>query len=195
MKLPRGFRFAGTACGIKPHRPDLALVVSDVDAACAGAFTVNRAKAAPVVDAELRLPAEGMRAIVVNSGNANALTGEQGLEAVAIVVAETARALGVSDQQIVSASTGVIGMKLPHHKIVAAIPKLVETLAVEPDRAAEAIMTTDTTRKLASRTVTIGGVPVTIAAVCKGSGMIAPQLATTIALVVTDCAIDAEVLD
>ena len=195
MKLPRGFRWAGVACGIKPHRPDLALVVSDVDAACAGAFTVNRAKAAPVVDAEQRLPAEKMRAIVVNSGNANALTGDEGLQAVQIVVAATAEALGVAPAQVVSASTGVIGMKLPHHKIVAAVPKLVEQLSPEPDRAAEAIMTTDTTRKLASRTVTLGGVPVTVAAVCKGSGMIAPQLATTIALVVTDCAIDAEILD
>ncbi|MBA3498928.1 MAG: bifunctional glutamate N-acetyltransferase/amino-acid acetyltransferase ArgJ, partial [Deltaproteobacteria bacterium] len=195
MKLPRGFRWAGVACGIKPHRPDLALVVSDVDAACAGAFTVNRAKAAPVVDAENRLPAEHMRAILVNSGNANALTGQEGLEAVGIVVAAAAKALGIETSQIVTASTGVIGMKLPHHKIVAAMPKLVEQLSTEPDRAAEAIMTTDTTRKLASRTIALGGMPVTIAAVCKGSGMIAPQLATTIALIVTDCAIDAEVLD
>jgi len=195
MKFPRGFRWAGVACGIKPHRPDLALVVSDVDAACAGAFTVNRAKAAPVVDAENRLPAERMRAIVVNSGNANALTGDEGLQAVRIVLGATAKALGIDASQVVSASTGVIGMKLPHHKIVAAVPKLVDQLSAEPDRAAEAIMTTDTTRKLASRTITIGDVPVTIAAVCKGSGMIAPQLATTIALIVTDLAIDAEVLD
>ena len=76
MKLPRGFRWSGVACGIKPHRPDLALVVSEVDAACAGAFTVNRAKAAPVVDAENRLPAEKLRAILVNSGNANADRGK-----------------------------------------------------------------------------------------------------------------------
>src|SRR5690349_24805035 len=117
MKLPPGFRFAGVACGIKPHRPDLALVVSDVDAACAGAFTVNRAKAAPVVDAENRLPAERMRAIVVNSGNANALTGEEGIAAVGVVVAETAKTLGVDAAQVVSASTGVIGMKMPEHKI------------------------------------------------------------------------------
>ncbi len=195
MKLPRGFRFAGTACGIKPHRPDLALVVSDADAACAGAFTVNRAKAAPVVDAERRLPAERMRAIVVNSGNANALTGPAGLDAVAAVVSATGAALGVEPAQVVSASTGVIGMKLPHAKIVAALPRLCAELGPEPDRAAEAIMTTDTTRKLASRTITVGGAPVTLAGLCKGSGMIAPQPATTIAIVVTDCAIGAELLD
>jgi acetylglutamate kinase len=195
MKLPAGFRFAGTACGIKPHRPDLALVVSDLDAACAGAFTVNRAKAAPVVDAERRLPAEGMRAIVVNSGNANALTGPAGLDAVSVVLGATAAALGVQPHQVASASTGVIGMRLPHAKIVAAMPRLVAELGPEPDRAAEAIMTTDTTRKLASRSIAIGGVPCTLAGLCKGSGMIAPQLATTIAIVVTDCGITAELLD
>jgi acetylglutamate kinase len=195
MRLPRGFRFAGVACGIKPHRPDLALVVSDSDAACAGAFTVNRARAAPVVDADRRLPAERVRAIVVNSGNANALTGPEGLEAVRGVLGATASALGVAPDQVVSASTGVIGMRLPEHKIVAAIPRCVAELAAEPDRAAEAIMTTDTTKKLASRTFSIGGTEVTIAALCKGSGMIAPQLATTIAVVVTDLAISADALD
>ncbi|MBX3162268.1 MAG: bifunctional glutamate N-acetyltransferase/amino-acid acetyltransferase ArgJ [Deltaproteobacteria bacterium] len=195
MRLPAGFRFAGVACGIKPHRPDLALVVSDADAACAGAFTINRAKAAPVADAEARLPAEKIRAIVINSGNANALTGPAGRDAVATVLTATAAALGVDPAQVVSASTGVIGMLLPQHKIVAALPRCVAELSPEPDRAAEAIMTTDTTRKLASRTLKIGDTDVTLAAFCKGSGMIAPQLATTIAVVVTDCAIDAEVLD
>lgn len=195
MKLPGGFRFAGVACGIKPHRPDLALVVSDRDAACAGAFTVNRARAAPVVDADARLPAEGVRAIVINSGNANALTGPAGLDAVRAIVDATAAALGVRSEQVVSASTGVIGMKLPHHKIIAALPKCVGELSTEPDRAAEAIMTTDTTRKLASRTIDVDGVAVTLAGLCKGSGMIAPQLATTIAVVVTDAAIDADLLD
>ncbi len=195
MKWPRGFSFSGVACGIKPHRPDLALVVSDTDAACAGAFTVNRAKAAPVVDAEGRLPAERIRAVVINSGNANALTGPEGLIAVRTVIEATAKALSIDADQVVSASTGVIGMRLPEHKIVAAIPRCVAELGAEPDRAAEAIMTTDTTKKLASRTITIEGTPVTIAALCKGSGMIAPQLATTIAVIVTDLAIDAHALD
>ncbi len=195
MKLPPGFRFAGVACGIKPHRPDLALVVSDVDAACAGVFTVNRAKAAPVVDAERLLPAERVRAVVVNSGNANALTGPDGLIAVETVLRATAAVLGLEREQVVSASTGVIGMKLPEHKIVAALPALVAGLGPYMDRAAEAIMTTDTTRKLASRTIDADGTPVTIAAFCKGSGMIAPQLATTVAVIVTDLAISADCLD
>jgi acetylglutamate kinase len=195
MKLPRGFRFAGIAAGIRPSKPDVALFVSDHDAACAGAFTVNRAKAAPVVDAERRLPAEAMRAIVVTSGNANALTGPAGLEAVEAVLAAAAGALGVDRAQVASAATGVIGMRLPFEKIVAALPRCVAQLGADPAPAAEAIMTTDTTKKLASRTLVLGGQAVTLAGICKGSGMIAPQLATMIAVVVTDCAIDARVLD
>jgi len=195
MKLPIGFRFAGTASGIKPMRADLALFVSDTDAACAGAFTINLAKAAPVSDAEGRLPAEGMRAIVVNSGNANALTGPAGAEAVRSIIDAAAKALGLLPSQIVSASTGVIGVPMPAHKAVAAMPACAAALGPDPDKAAEAIMTTDTTKKLASRTIEIDGKRVTLAGVCKGSGMIAPQLATVIAVIVTDCAIEPAILD
>ncbi|CAN5903443.1 hypothetical protein BH11MYX3_BH11MYX3_24240 [soil metagenome] len=195
MKLPIGFRFSGVACGIKPMRPDLAMFVSDTDAACAGAFTINLAKAAPVVDAESRLPAERVRAIVVNSGNANALTGPAGAEGVKSIVAAAAAALGVSPAQVVSASTGVIGMPMPADKLVKGMPAAVASLSIDPEKAAEAIMTTDTTKKLASRTIEIDGKEVTLAGICKGSGMIAPQLATVIAVVVTDCAIDAKIAD
>lgn len=195
MKMPRGFRFAGVAAGIRPSKPDVALFVSDVDAACAGVFTVNRARAAPVVDAERRLPSETMRAIVVTSGNANALSGAAGAEAVDAILAATARGLGIDRNQVASASTGVIGMRLPHDKVVAALPRCIAQLGPDPAPAAEAIMTTDTTRKLASRSLEIDGRGVTVAGICKGSGMIAPQLATMIAVIVTDCAIDARTLD
>lgn len=195
MKLPIGFKYAGVACGIKPMRPDLALFVSETDAACAGAFTINRAAAAPVVDSSSRLPAERVRAIVVNSGNANALTGSAGAAAVAAIVQAAASALGVDPSQVVTASTGVIGMPLPAEKLVKQMPAAVATLAPDPEKAAEAIMTTDTTKKLASRTIEIDGKDVTIAGICKGSGMIAPQLATVIAVIVTDCAIDAQLAD
>src|SRR5215475_3548226 len=178
MKLPRGFRFAGVAAGIRPSKPDVALFVSEHDAACAGVFTVNRAKAAPVVDAEARLPAERMRAIVVTTGSANALTGQAGREAVDSILEAAAGALGVDRSQVASAATGVIGMRMPFEKVVAALPRCVELLGPDPAPAAEAIMTTDTTKKLASRTVEIDGAPVTLAGICKGSGMIAPQLAT-----------------
>jgi acetylglutamate kinase len=194
VKLPRGFRYAAAAAGIRPSKPDVALVVSDCDAACAGAFTINRAKAASVADAERRLPAEGMRAIVVTSGNANSLTGRTGVEAVEAIHAATARALGIRRSQVASAATGVIGMRLPFEKVVQVLPRCVEQLGPDPAPVAEAIMTTDTTKKLASRTIVIDGATVTLTGICKGSGMIAPQLATMIGVIVTDCAIDAHVL-
>lgn len=189
MRLPQGFRFAGVAAGIRPSKPDTALFVSDVDAACAGVFSINRAKAAPCVDAERRLPAEAMRAVLVTSGNANALTGAAGLEAVDAMSTAAAAALGIRRDQIVSASTGVIGMRMPFEKVVAVLPRAAQQLSVDPSAAADAIMTTDTTRKLASRTIDVDGKAVTIAGICKGSGMIAPALATMIAVIVTDCAI------
>jgi acetylglutamate kinase len=195
VKLPRGFRFAAVAAGIRPSKPDVALFVSDCDAACAGVFTVNRARSHSVADAERRLPSEAMRAIVVMSGNANAMTGPAGAEATDAVLAAAARALGVDRAQVASAATGVIGMRLPADKVVAALPRCVAQLGPDPAPAAEAIMTTDTTRKLASRTVNLDGVVVTLTGICKGSGMIAPQLATMIAVIVTDCAIDARALD
>src|SRR5205823_2395336 len=125
----------------------------------------------------------------VNSGNANALTGPEGLVDVKTVCEAVARALDVPAQSVLSASTGVIGHRLPAHKIVAAAPALAGSLRPEPEQAAEAMMTTDTRIKLAGRSVEIGGKEVVIAALCKGSGMIAPSLATMIAVVTTDCAI------
>jgi acetylglutamate kinase len=193
-QLPLGFRYAGVAAGIKPVRADLALVYSETPCAAAGVFTQNRAKAAPVVDAEARLPAADLHAVVINSGNANALTGAGGLEAVAAVQDAVAAELRLPRAAIVCASTGVIGVRLPVAKLVAAAPRLVAALASEPEAAADAIMTTDTGRKLASRTLELGGRAVTLGAIAKGSGMIAPQLATVIAVIATDCAIDPQPL-
>jgi acetylglutamate kinase len=194
VKLPAGFRYGGVAAGIRPSKPDVALFVSDHDAACAGVFTINRARAAPVIDAAERLPAERMRAVVVISGNANALTGSAGPEAVQAILAATAAALGIDRSQVVSAATGVIGMRMPFEKVVAALPRCAERLGPDPAPAAEAIMTMDTTKKLASRTLEIDGKAVTLTGICKGSGMIAPQLATMIAVIATDCAVDAGTL-
>ncbi len=189
MKIPRGFRFGGVACGLKPARRDLALVVSDVPAAAAGVFTVNKAAAAPVLDARGRVPAEGMRAVVANSGNANALTGPGGLDDVAVIRGAVADLLGVQKRAVLTASTGVIGVRLPAMKVVTAMPGLVELLGDHADHAAEAIMTTDTRPKLASRELVLGGKTATIACIAKGSGMLAPQLATTLAFVATDAAV------
>ena len=189
MKVPSGFQFAGIQAGIKPNRKDLALVYSSQPCSAAGCFTRNLARAAPVLDAEARLPASGIQAVVVNSGNANALTGPEGIEDVKAVCEAVAKALGIPASSVVSASTGVIGLRLPAAKIVGAAPLLVQSLRPEPERAAEAIMTTDTRIKMAARSVRIGGKDVTISAICKGSGMIAPSLATMIAVVTTDAAV------
>ncbi|WP_394824052.1 bifunctional glutamate N-acetyltransferase/amino-acid acetyltransferase ArgJ [Pendulispora albinea] len=194
MKTPIGFKYSGLASGIKPKKKDLALVFSELPAQAAAVLTQNAAKAAPVVDAESRLPASGIQAVVVNSGNANALTGPLGLQAVHQVHATVASALGISESSVLSASTGVIGVRLPVDKIVAATPRLVEGLSGEPDAAAEAILTTDTRVKMASRTFDVEGTPVTLSAIGKGSGMIAPALATMIVVVTTDCAIQAKLL-
>jgi acetylglutamate kinase len=189
LKLPKGFLWAGIQAGIKPNRKDLALVYSEAACSAAGCFTQNLAKAAPVLDAEKRLPAEQIRAVVINSGNANALTGPEGLEDVKTVCEAAAKQLRIPVSAVLTASTGVIGVRLPAHKIVAAMPTLSASLKPDAMAAAEAIMTTDTRVKLASRTVAIGGKDVTLACICKGSGMIAPSLATMIAVVATDCAI------
>jgi len=189
VRVPRGFRFGGVHCGLKPQRRDLALVVSDHPAAAAGVFTKNKAAAAPVQDARPRLPAEGMRAILANSGNANALTGPAGLDDVSVVRTAVADALGIQKRAVLTASTGVIGARLPAMKVVTALPALVEQLGDHPDLAAEAILTTDTRVKMAAREVVLGGKVAVLSAICKGSGMLAPQLATCLCLVVTDAAV------
>src|SRR5512142_1899400 len=189
MKVPRGFRFGGVHCGLKPQRRDLALIVSDHPASAAGVFTQNKAPAAPIQDARPRVPAEGMRAILANAGNANALTGTAGLDDVSVIRSAVADALGIQKRAVLTASTGVIGARLPAMKVVTALPVLVEQLGDHPDLAAEAILTTDTRPKMAAREVVLGGKVAVLSAVCKGSGMLAPQLATTLCLVVTDAAI------
>ncbi len=188
MNVAKGFLFSGVHAGIKPQRKDLALVYSPTPCAAAACLTVNKAKAAPVIDAQGRLPASGIHAVLINSGNANALTGAAGVEDVGVVTQATAKALGI-EGGVLMASTGVIGHKLPREKIIAALPKLTQGLIAAPELAAEAILTTDTRVKLASRTARVGGKMVTISAIAKGSGMIAPQLATVIAVVTTDASI------
>jgi acetylglutamate kinase len=195
MQLPVGFRYAGVHAGLKPVRKDVALIASDTPCVAAGRFSQNAAAAAPILDARPRLPSREIRAVVVNSGNANALTGAAGLTDVVALRGAVGAVLGVPAEAIVTASTGMIGVRLPVHKLIAAAPALVAALAAAPEPAAEAILTTDTRTKLASRTIDVGGHAVTLAAIAKGSGMIAPQLATMIAIVTTDAAIGSAVLD
>ncbi len=189
MRTPRGFSYAGINCGIKAARKDLALVYSEAPCAAAGCFTVNAARAAPVRDAAARLPVAGVRAIVANSGNANALVGPGGAQAVRAVCDAVALALGVDGESVLAASTGVIGVPLPVHKLVAAAPALAGARGSAIELAAQAIMTTDTRVKLSNRTLWIDGVEATVAAFAKGSGMIAPELATVLAFITTDLAV------
>jgi len=195
VKLPAGFRYAGVHAGLKPVRRDVALIASDAPCVAAGRFSQNAAAAAPILDARPRLPSAAIQAVVVNSGNANALTGAAGIADVIALREAVGAALGAPADSIVTASTGMIGVRLPVHKLIAAAPALVAGLTAAPELAAEAILTTDTRTKLASRTIELGGREVTLAALAKGSGMIAPQLATMIAIVTTDAAIEPALLD
>jgi acetylglutamate kinase len=195
VTAPLGFRFGATHAGIKPGssgqatRGDLALIVSDAPCAAAGVFTVNRLCAAPIRFAAARLPAAGIRAIIANSGNANALTGPRGIEDERAMAASAAAGLGLEARDVLTASTGGIGIPLPVERIQAAIPALTASLGADPAPAAEAIRTTDLRVKLAARTIEIGGRPVKLTAIAKGSGMIHPQMATMFCFVTTDAAI------
>lgn len=199
LSLPRGFRFGGTACGLKRSgAPDLALIVADGAASAAAAFTSNRVKAAPVlVSMEHLARSRGrMRAIVVNSGNANCCTGQAGLAASRSTARALADRLGCGSEQVFVCSTGVIGVPLAVEKILAGLPALLPDLGSGPEafaRLARAILTTDTRPKVASETVRVAGHTVRIAGCTKGAGMIAPQLqmrhATTLGFVLTDAAI------
>lgn len=184
----KGFRFAGIAAGIKANgKPDLGLIVADEPVAAAGVYTRNRVRAAPVEIAEERTRKGKLRAVLVNSGNANACTGVPGRKAAERATAAVAKALGVSPSLVAPASTGVIGALLPADKIVDAVPRLLD--AIGADKAsdfARAIMTTDRWPKVAARTLKIGGTTATVLGVAKGAGMIHPDMATTLAFVVTD---------
>ena len=195
---PQGFRFGATAAGIResgaPGRRDLAAVVSEVPCAAAGVFTVNRMRAAPVEYAAGRLPAMGIRAIVANSGNANAIVGPRGAVDERAVAAAAAAALKLTPDEVLTASTGAIGSPLPVERMRAAMPALASSLATEPLPAAEAIRTTDLRTKMAARTIELDGKPVQIVAICKGSGMIHPQMATMLCFIATDASVSPGVL-
>ncbi|MEO7715613.1 MAG: bifunctional glutamate N-acetyltransferase/amino-acid acetyltransferase ArgJ [Capsulimonas sp.] len=192
---PQGFKTAGVYCGIKRKRNDLALIVSDVDAAAAGVFTTNIVKAPCVVSNQAYLEEGIARAIVVNSGNANACNGEQGFTDAVAMVQQAADALGIPQRRVLSASTGVIGHKLPMEKIIAGIVNAAGKLhGEECDDTAQAIMTTDTFPKQVAVEFTLDGKTVRLGAIGKGSGMIAPNMATMLGFITTDAAIEQPVL-
>jgi len=191
ITAPQGFRAAGIHCGIKKTGLlDLALVVSEQSGPIAGVFTKNQVVAAPVIVDRLHLRKGIGRAILINSGNANACTGAKGLAAAKKTAALIAKQLGVTTNQIFIGSTGVIGRVLPVDRIVKGIPQLLMQLSEHggPD-AAKAIMTTDLRPKSIVLQDTIGNRLITIGGMAKGSGMIHPNMATMLGYFTTDAAI------
>jgi glutamate N-acetyltransferase / amino-acid N-acetyltransferase len=191
-----GFRAAAIEAAVKkPGRLDLALIVADKPAAAAGVFTTNRVKAAPVLLSQQRLRRGKAQAILVNSGNANACTGEAGWAAAAVTSQTAASLLGIPETLVLSASTGVIGQPLPLDRINQALPALASRL--HPGgltEVSQAIMTTDTFPKTSQIQVQIGGQTVTLAGIAKGAGMIHPNMATMLVFVLTDAVISPRAL-
>lgn len=189
---------AGLHCGIKPTPArDLALVYSSVPATAAGVFTVNRIQGAPVKLSRERLRAGIAQAIVTSSGCSNVCTGEQGFRDAREMTEVVAQQLRIPEGRVLVASTGIIGRYLPMDRIRPALPKLVKALSPEPSgsrHAAEGMMTTDTHPKEAALRVEIGGRPITIGAISKGTGMIHPMMATMLCFIATDLAVTLEAL-
>lgn len=191
----RGFKAAGVSAGIKQSGDDLAVIYSECPASSAGVFTINLVKAAPVILSQSRLPRKSGRAVVVNSGNANACTGEQGMIDARLIAEKAAMLLGVDEEDVLVASTGIIGRKMPMDRLGSGIEKAVASLSENGgEAAARAIMTTDTFSKEAAASITIGGVEVRIGGTAKGAGMIDPHVATMLSFITTDAAINPEML-
>jgi glutamate N-acetyltransferase/amino-acid N-acetyltransferase len=191
-----GFKAAGLAAGIKKKgEKDLGLMVSRVPATVAGVFTKNQVKAAPVILDRRRIKTGVCQAIIVNSGNANCCTGEQGIRDAETMARVAGSELGISEDLVLVASTGVIGEPLPIEKINAAIPPLVNSLQSEGiPNLARAIMTTDTVPKMVSAQGVVDGKTFTVTGVAKGAGMIRPDMATMLCFVCTDVKISSEIL-
>jgi glutamate N-acetyltransferase / amino-acid N-acetyltransferase len=192
ITAPQGYRAAGVAAGLKPsHLPDLALIVSDVDAIATGVFTTSQVRAACVDFCRDNLRHQDTaRAILCNAGQANAATGAAGAAAVVEKAEWVGQALGVSPESVLIASTGVIGQLIPLVKVQAALPQLVAELSDTGSEAAnQAIMTTDLTAKSVALEMDIAGRVVRVGGIAKGSGMIHPNMATMLAFVTCDAAV------
>ncbi len=200
INSPKGFQAAGVLAGIKPGRtkPDMALVASRVPCAAAGVFTRNLVKAAPVLwDTECIEQGGTAQAVVINTGIANACTGSKGYADTVEMAALTAKELGIRREQVLVLSTGVIGKPLPMESIRRGIQELGRSLSRDPEAAhtaAEGILTTDTHAKEIALEFTIQGKPIRIAGMCKGSGMIHPNMGTMLGIITTDMMITRELM-
>ncbi|MDF2627355.1 MAG: putative amino-acid acetyltransferase [Symbiobacteriaceae bacterium] len=194
VTAPAGFLAAGVHADIKGKggtKKDVAVLFSRVPCAAAGVYTTNLVKAAPVVLSQERTAAGQLQAVVVNSGNANACTGEQGMADARTMADLTAKALGLEPAAVAVASTGVIGVPLPMDRVKAGIARAAASIAPDgAQAAAEAIMTTDTYDKQYAVQFDLGGATVTIGAMAKGSGMIHPNMGTMLAFLTTDADVD-----
>jgi glutamate N-acetyltransferase/amino-acid N-acetyltransferase len=192
----QGFKFAGVASGLKKNgQKDLGLIYSETPAKVAGVFTRNQIKAAPVLLDMQRITSGTCQAVIVNSGNANCCTGAKGMQAAVSVAHWTAAKLGIPEEQVLVASTGVIGEPLAVEKIRTALPDLINILDADGASVfAEAIMTTDTVPKVVTQRGHLGGASFTVTGVAKGSGMIRPDMATLLCFVMTDIAAEPELL-
>ncbi|MBI3011163.1 MAG: bifunctional glutamate N-acetyltransferase/amino-acid acetyltransferase ArgJ [Candidatus Omnitrophica bacterium] len=186
-----GFRASGVSSGIKPSgEPDLALVVSDTPVAAAGVFTNNLVRAAPLLVSQNRLRKGSARAVLINSGCANCLTGAAGIRDAQRLSRAVARELGIAEGEILVASTGIIGRRLPVPKVERAVPRLVKQLSrAHHAAAAQAILTTDLHVKEAAVETPMQGRPCRIGGMAKGAGMIAPSMATMLGVITTDVAV------
>lgn len=185
-KLPLGFKASGINCGVRRYRPDLGVIYSDVECTAAGVFTMNECKAAPILYCQKRLPSLKIRAIITNSGQANAATGPEGIENNLRMAQALADELKCSVDQVLTASTGVIGQQLAIHKIAYGIPELVRRATQDADLYSLSILTTDLVPKTASKEVELSLGKIRITGVCKGSGMIHPNMATMLGYLMTD---------
>jgi len=195
VTAPLGFRAAGVACGLKKDGLDLMLLVADHACSVAGVFTTNVVKAAPVLFSQKRVKTGRAQAVVINSGVANACTGDEGMRRCEQMAADTAAATGMADDLVLVCSTGVIGRQLPMEKISVGINDAARVLSAEGGHnAALAIMTTDTHPKEATLVLETESGPITIGGMAKGSGMIEPNMATMLSVITTDAQIDPELL-
>jgi len=195
LRVPQGFRLAGVYSGVKrdPRKQDLTLVVSDVPAVAAGVYTKNLVHAAPVALDRSRTPSDRIRAVVINSGNANACTGEKGLEDAKQMTRLAAQICGAEEDQALVLSTGIIGTYLPMEKIADGIKMAAAQLGTDEETilaAARGMLTTDTFHKVACKTLTIDGRDITVLGMAKGAAMMGPNMATMLALIITDATLD-----
>ena len=188
-QLPKGFLASGVNCGVRRYRPDMGLLISDRPAVVAGVFTLNECKAAPVLYTQRLLPADNIRAILTNSGQANAATGAEGIEKNMMMVSAAAKSLQCDVNQVLVASTGKIGEQLDTEKILPCMPDLVSRANDCAESFATAILTTDLVPKTVTAAVTLSTGTIRITGIGKGSGMIHPNMATMLGYILTDAVV------